>query len=217
MSSWGIWMELLRIVMRAPYHQGKGSLHLAHANGPPLRHATQIIPLGEEFYPADASPSPISHIQNSIRPTFHLLRISHIQNSIQLMLHLLQISHIRNSIRPTFHLLRIYHIGNSVRSDMSGSSESAYPESIRSPQFRFSGQLGSSDTHDSPDPFSPIIKKQTLIILTTKSPFLHSAKEFLLKLPDISDRLFEIFCFRYLMSKSPNSPCNPPIIGFLSL
>ena len=28
---------------------------------------------------------------------------------------------------------------------------------------------------------------------------------------------FEIFCFRYLMSKSPNSPCNPPIIGFLSL
>ena len=28
---------------------------------------------------------------------------------------------------------------------------------------------------------------------------------------------FEIFCFRYLMSKSPNSHCNPPIIGFLSL
>ena len=39
----------------------------------------------------------------------------------------------------------------------------------------------------------------------------------LLKLPDICDRHFEIFCFRYLMSKSPNSPCNPPIIGFLSL
>ena len=39
----------------------------------------------------------------------------------------------------------------------------------------------------------------------------------LLKLPDIFDRHFEIFCFRYLMSKSPNSPCNPPIIGFLSL
>ena len=42
-------------------------------------------------------------------------------------------------------------------------------------------------------------------------------RDVLLKLPDISDRLFEIFCFRYLMSKSPNSPCNPPIIGFLSL
>ena len=33
----------------------------------------------------------------------------------------------------------------------------------------------------------------------------------LLKLPDICDRHFEIFCFRYLMSKSPNSPCNPLI------
>ena len=39
----------------------------------------------------------------------------------------------------------------------------------------------------------------------------------LLKLPDISDRNPEIFCFRYLLSKSPKSPCNPPIIGFLSL
>ena len=39
----------------------------------------------------------------------------------------------------------------------------------------------------------------------------------LLKLPDMCDRHFEIFCFRYLMSKSPNSPYNPPIIGFLSL
>ena len=39
----------------------------------------------------------------------------------------------------------------------------------------------------------------------------------LLKLPDICNWHFEIFCFRYLMSKSPNSPCNPPIIGFLSL
>ena len=39
----------------------------------------------------------------------------------------------------------------------------------------------------------------------------------LLKLPDISDRHPEIFCFRYLLSKSPKSPCNPPIIGFLSL
>ena len=103
------------------------------------------------------------------------------------------------------------------RTDMSGSFDSAYPESIHSRQFRFPKQLGSSDTRDSPNPFPPTIKKQTLIILTTKSPFLHSATKFLLKLPDIFDRLFEIFCFRYLMSKSPNSPCNPPIIGFLSL
>ena len=39
----------------------------------------------------------------------------------------------------------------------------------------------------------------------------------LLKLPDICDQHFEIFCFRYLMSKSPNFPYNPPIIRFLSL
>ena len=39
----------------------------------------------------------------------------------------------------------------------------------------------------------------------------------LLKLPNIFDRHLEIFCFRYLLSKSSNSPCNPPIIGFLSL
>ena len=30
-------------------------------------------------------------------------------------------------------------------------------------------------------------------------------------------RSFGIFCFRYLMSKFPKSPCNPPIIGFLCL
>ena len=39
----------------------------------------------------------------------------------------------------------------------------------------------------------------------------------LLKLPNISDRHLEIFYFRYLLSKSPKSPCNPSIIGFLSL
>nr|CAN64928.1 hypothetical protein VITISV_003829 [Vitis vinifera] len=55
MSSWGIRMEFFRIAMRAPCHQGEGSLHLAHADGPPC----------------DA------------RPTFHLLRISHIRNSVR--------------------------------------------------------------------------------------------------------------------------------------
>nr|CAN72452.1 hypothetical protein VITISV_018994 [Vitis vinifera] len=58
------------------------------------------------------------------------------------------------------------------RSDMFGSSYSAYPESIRNRQFRFPGQLGSSDTRDSPDPFPPTIKRQTPITLTTKSPEL---------------------------------------------
>ena len=58
------------------------------------------------------------------------------------------------------------------QSNMSGSCDSAYPESIRSRQFRFPGQIGSSDTRDSLDPFPPTIKRQTLIILTTKSPEL---------------------------------------------
>lgn len=56
--------------------------------------------------------------------------------------------------------------------DMFGSSGNAYPENIRSRRFRFPGQLGSSNTHDSPDPFPPTIKKQTPMILTTKSPEL---------------------------------------------
>ena len=139
MSSWGILMELLRIAMRGPCHQGEGSLHLAHANGPPCdaRHSS--------FHPG----------KNFVRPTFHLPWISHIQNSVL----------------PTFHLLWISHIRKSVQSDMSGSSDSAYLESIRSRQFRFLRQLGSSDTRDLPDPFPSTIKKQTLIILTTKSPF----------------------------------------------
>ena len=53
-------------------------------------------------------------------------------------------------------------------------------------------------------------------MLRNSAALLHDY-EILLKLPDICDRYFEIFCFRYLMSKFPNSPCNPPIIRFLSL
>ena len=51
------------------------------------------------------------------------------------------------------------------RTDMSGSSGNAYLDSLP-------GQLGSSDTRDSPDPFPPTIKEITLTILTTKSPEL---------------------------------------------
>ena len=91
--------------------------------------------------------------------------------------------HIRNSVRRHFtseYLTarwerRTFQL---LRSDMSGSSDSAYPESIRSRQFRFPGQLGSSDTRDSRDPFPPTIKKQTLIILTTKSPFCTVQRNF---------------------------------------
>ena len=37
-----------------------------------------------------------------------------------------------------------------------------------------------------------------------------------LVLPDICNRHFEIFFFKFFLSKSQNSPCKPPIIGFLS-
>ena len=47
-SSWGIWMELRQIAMCTPCHQGEGSLHLVHADGPPC----------------DAR---ISHSRNSVR------------------------------------------------------------------------------------------------------------------------------------------------------
>ena len=43
---------------------------------------------------------------------------------------------------------------------------------------------------------------------------LHSAAMFSWSFPT---DILRYFCFRYLMSKSPNSPCNPPIIRFLSL
>ena len=72
----------------------------------------------------------------------------------------------------------------------------------RGGRFNFSSQTY-------PDPLIALTRRVFLLV--------YSATEFLLKLPDISDRHFEIFFFRYLLSKSPNSPCNPPIIGFLSL
>ena len=139
-SSWGIRMKLLRIAMRAPYHQGEGSLHLAHADGPPCdaRHSS--------FHPR----------KNSVRPTFHLLQISHIRNYVR--------SDMSGSSDRIFHIRRLTPDGRGgrfnfpgqtcldpligyftsgyltagwkrrtlqlSRSDMSGSSKSAYPESF---------------------------------------------------------------------------------------
>ena len=155
-SSWGIRMELIRIALRAPCHQGGGSLHLAHADGPPCdaRHSS--------FHPG----------KNSVWPSFHLLRISHsrmgeedVSTSPVRHVQILwaDISHPAPDAgweRRTFQLLWL---------DISGPSDSAYPES-----FSLSIQC----------------------------------RGVLLKLPDISDRHLEIFCFRYLLSKSPKSPCN---------
>ena len=62
MSSWGIRMELLRIAMSAPCHQGAGSLHHAHANGPPCDVPSSPNISHPEFCPADVPPSSnISH------------------------------------------------------------------------------------------------------------------------------------------------------------
>ena len=109
---------------------------------------------------------------------------------------------------------RISHSRNSVRSNMSGSSDRIFhirrlTSDGRGGRFNFPGQTCL-------DP---------LIVLTWRAstadnsdyPDFAQCRGVLLKLPDISDRHFGIFCFRYLMSKSPNCPCNPPIIGFLSL
>ncbi|KAL6321514.1 hypothetical protein AAG906_019694 [Vitis piasezkii] len=61
-SSWGIRMELLRIAMRAPCHQGKGSLHHAHADDPPCDVPSSPDIPHPEFCPGDVPPSPdISH------------------------------------------------------------------------------------------------------------------------------------------------------------
>ncbi|RVW64913.1 hypothetical protein CK203_041899 [Vitis vinifera] len=87
-------MELLRIAMRTPCHQEKGSLHLAHADSPlamcGIAHSTRMY-----------------HIRNSSPPTFHP-----------------DISH------PTFDAGWERRAFQLPRSDISGSSDSAYPESF---------------------------------------------------------------------------------------
>ena len=96
--------------------------------------------------------------------------------------------HIRNSVR------RHFHIRNSIRRHFIVGWERMTFQLLRSD---LSGSSGSAYQES----FSLSIQ-------------CHGV---LLKLPDISDRHPEIFCFRYLLSKSPKFPCNPPIIGFLSL
>ncbi|RVW19528.1 hypothetical protein CK203_113469 [Vitis vinifera] len=62
MPTWGIRMELLRIAMRAPCRQGKGSLHHAHVDGPSCDVPSSPDIPHPEFCPGDIPPSPdISH------------------------------------------------------------------------------------------------------------------------------------------------------------
>ncbi|KAL6344218.1 hypothetical protein AAG906_035443 [Vitis piasezkii] len=116
--------------------------------------------------------------------------------------------HHSTSLKRTFQLPRsdmsessdrIFHIRNSVRRHFtSGCLTTGWER--RTFQILRTNISGSSDSVY-PESFSLSIQCRSV----------------LLKLPDISDRHLEIFCFRYLLSKSPKSPCNPPIIGFLSL
>ena len=142
-SSWGIRMELIWTALGAPCHQEEGSLHLAHVDGLPcdIAHSTRGGILSDRF------------------STFSRYLIS----EILVRRHFTFSGYLTSKWER-----RMFQL---PRSDMSGFSDSAYLESIRSRQFRFLRQLGSSDTRDSSDPFPSTIKKQTLIILTTKSPF----------------------------------------------
>ncbi|RVW47753.1 hypothetical protein CK203_103396 [Vitis vinifera] len=120
-----------------------------------------------EFCPADVPPSPdISHLEFCPADVQPSLDISHPEFCPADVPPSPDISH------PALDAGWERRAIQLPRSDISGSSNSACPESIRSRQFRFPGQLGSSNTRDSPDPFSPTIKRQTPIILTTKSPEL---------------------------------------------
>ncbi|WJZ87565.1 hypothetical protein VitviT2T_006935 [Vitis vinifera] len=71
-------MELLRIAMCAPCHQGEGSLHLAHADGHPCNVPSSPDIPHPEFCPVEVSPSPdISHPAPDAgweRRAFQLLR-----------------------------------------------------------------------------------------------------------------------------------------------
>ena len=59
------------------------------------------------------------------------------------------------------------------------------------------------------------LRNQSFAAKWFRRPFCASAK-WSLVLPDIYDRHLEIFFIRFLLSKSQNSPCKPPIIRFLS-
>ena len=91
--------------------------------------------------------------------------------------------------RPTFHLLRIFYI-RRLTSDGRGG------------RFNFPNQT-------CPDPLIALTRRVFLSV--------YNATVFSWSFPICATDILRFFCFRYLLSKSPKSPCNPPIIGFLSL
>ena len=125
----------------------------------------------------------------------------------------------RHSIRLPPLYTRMYHIRKSATVIIpSGCLTSRIQEPDgRGGRFNFSGYTCSDPlialTQRVSQPFCTVLIAFTRRI---SQPFFAQCRGVLLKLPDMCGRYFGIFCFRYLMSKSPNSPCNPPIIGFLS-
>ena len=102
------------------------------------------------------------HLTSGILLRRHSTRMSHRRNYARPTFYLIRMFHSRHYIRPTFHLLR-----------MGEEDDSTSPGwHVRILWWHLPGQLGSSDTRDSPDPFPPTIKEITLTILTTKSPEL---------------------------------------------
>ena len=88
---------------------------------------------------------------------------------------------------------------------------------------RYMWQVGSWESQDESQLRSPA--RITFCCEVISQPFLcvceisqtsFSPANWSLVLPDICDRHFEIFFFRFLSSKSPTSPCKPPITRFLS-
>ena len=100
------------------------------------------------------------------------------------------------------HSTRMSHIRHTPSPDISHLTHDARWE-------RRAFQLLRSDTSGSSDNAYP----------ESFAAILHSAAVFSWSFQIFATDIlgyFEIFCFRYLLSKSPKSPCNPPIIGFLS-
>nr|CAN60288.1 hypothetical protein VITISV_011783 [Vitis vinifera] len=97
--------------------------------------------------------------RNSVRPTFHLLRISHIRNSVRPTFHLLRISHIRNSVWPTFHLLLIFH-SRHLPPDGRGGRFNFPGQTCLDPLVALTGRTFAADNSDSLDSLA----RQTLAI-----------------------------------------------------
>ena len=119
--------------------------------------ATQMAPLHSDGIIAHSTR--MSHIRNSIRPTFYLIRMSHSRNSVRPTSHFLWISHSRNSIRPTFHLLRLFHI-RRLSPDGRGEHFSFPGQTCPDPLVALTRRTSATDNSDSPDSLA----RQTLAI-----------------------------------------------------